>query len=103
MGEAGGMAKVSHLLKQGHVQVRTDVHNSLSGWRARIDSLADTPLHCIASYLAPYHCCYHRTVCIPSLNSYRNIFPGFAWGVGAFAAYVIYDDFIAKKPSGGHH
>ncbi|KAJ9092030.1 hypothetical protein QFC21_007010 [Naganishia friedmannii] len=34
---------------------------------------------------------------------FRNIFPGFAWGVGAFAAYVIYDDFIAKKPAGGHH
>ncbi|GHJ84379.1 hypothetical protein NliqN6_0781 [Naganishia liquefaciens] len=33
---------------------------------------------------------------------FRNLFPGFGWAVGAFTAYVIYDDFIAKK-SGGHH
>lgn len=33
----------------------------------------------------------------------RNLFPGFGWAVGAFTAYVIYDDFFAKKSGGGHH
>ena len=34
---------------------------------------------------------------------YRNLFPGFGWGLGAFTLYVIYDDFIAAKKPSSHH
>lgn len=32
----------------------------------------------------------------------RNMFPGFGIAVVAFTAYVVYDDFIAKKPDHAH-
>lgn len=32
----------------------------------------------------------------------RNMFPGLGTAIVAFTAYVVYDDFIAKKEPHGH-